>query len=103
MEIFHAALGQCNQPVTIHGDKAVLFQPFGRVGHAGFRNAEMLRYVNGADIAVPLPHHQHGFQIVLCRSVHTHSKLHQPFFEIIFYTNTLDQKKQANIFFGKTY
>ena len=41
---------------------------------------------------------QHGFQVILCRCECTQSKLHQPFVEIIFYTNTLNQKKQANFF-----
>lgn len=73
------------------------------LGDAGLRHAEMLRNIDGADVSRALLHHQHGFQVILCRSVYTHSKLHQPFLEIIFYTNTLNQKKQVNIFFAETY
>ena len=71
---------------------------------AGIEMVPALIYALDRDAAaVALVENENGFQIVLCRSVQTHSKLHQPFFEIIFYTNTLGQKKQVNIFFGKTY
>ena len=56
----HAGGGQGDEPILVHGDVAVFPQAFGGVGDAGLRDAQVLRHVDGTDVAVLLLHHQHG-------------------------------------------
>jgi len=70
----HPARRERDEPVAIHGDVAVFAQALGRVGHARLRDAEVLCDVDRANVSVPLLHHQHCLQIVLCGFVNVHGQ-----------------------------
>ena len=55
---------QGDETVAAHGDVAVFTQPLRGVADARLGDAELCGDVDGADIAMLLLHHQHGFQIV---------------------------------------
>ena len=61
----HARVRQGDEPLLVHGDIAALPQALGGVADAGLCHAQILRNVNGANVAMLLLHHQHGFQVIL--------------------------------------
>lgn len=61
----HACVRQGDEPLLVHGDIAALPQALGGVADAGLCHAQILRNVNGANVAMLLLHHQHGFQVIL--------------------------------------
>ena len=61
----HARVRQGDEPLLVHGDIAALPQALGGVADAGLCHAQILRNVNGTNVAMLLLHHQHGFQVIL--------------------------------------
>ena len=64
---------QSDEARFVHGDIAALPQTLGGIADAGLGDAQMLRHVDGADIAVLLLHHQHGLQVILRRFLNFHN------------------------------
>ena len=60
----HAAVGQRDQAVPVHGDVTVETQAFGSVADARLGYVQFVGDIDGADISVLLPHHKHGFKII---------------------------------------
>ena len=97
----HAGVRQGDEPLPVHGDIAVFPQPLGGVADTGLGDTQMLRHVDGTDIAALLLHHQHGLQIVLRGFLYLHGKLHQPFSDISYRLTQTNQKCKERKKFSK--
>lgn len=98
----HAGVRQGDEPLPVHGDVSVFPQTFGGVADTGLGDTQMLRHVDGTDIAALLLHHQHGLQIVLRGFLYLHGKLHQPFSDISYRLTQTNQKCKERKKFSKS-
>lgn len=97
----HPRLRQGDEPLLVHGDVPAFPQALGGVADAGLGHAQILRNVNGANVAMLLLHHQHGFQVILRGSQDLHGKQYQPSRKIIYRLAYFNQNCKEEKFFRK--
>ena len=81
-QAMEARLQEHDHPGRVEGDIAAFPQTLGGVADARLGHAQLLRHVDGADIAALLLEHEHRFQIVFRGLVNVHYQ-HLPRYHLL--------------------